>query len=299
MNKVVKVLPILLFAIAIVASLYFLDKTREVKSEKKVNVVTTFYPMYVALLNITDGVEDVNVVNLSEGIGGCLHDYTLTTSNMLSIQNADVVIKNGLDMEESIEYAFKNVPNLTVIDASENVLAINEGEEYNSHIFASIPRYIQQVENICNALKQIDNNNSVRYESNAKAYIDKLNKAYEDGKSLLAKYIGEAISVTHDVFWYIADDYKLNIMASIDAHEESSSSTGEIVAFVESVKSKNVKVIFAGKGYSTKLSEMLANETQIKICELNTYVNGENNKEAYLLQVKENILLIEKALKGE
>ena len=46
----------------------------ETKRDEKLNITTSFYPMYVATLNITDGVEDVEVTNLTKGTTSCLHE---------------------------------------------------------------------------------------------------------------------------------------------------------------------------------------------------------------------------------
>ena len=35
------------------------------EQEAKFNIVTSFYPMYIAVLNITDGVDDIAVKNLT------------------------------------------------------------------------------------------------------------------------------------------------------------------------------------------------------------------------------------------
>ena len=38
---------------------------KNVKKEGQINIVTSFYPMYIATANIVDGVEGVNLVNLT------------------------------------------------------------------------------------------------------------------------------------------------------------------------------------------------------------------------------------------
>ena len=39
-------------------------------------IVTSFYPVWILTLNLTEGIEGVSVVNLAEPATGCLHDYT-------------------------------------------------------------------------------------------------------------------------------------------------------------------------------------------------------------------------------
>ena len=52
------------------------------KDKKEFTIVTSFYPMYIDVLNITKGVEGVKVVNMTKQQTGCLHDYQLTTEDM-------------------------------------------------------------------------------------------------------------------------------------------------------------------------------------------------------------------------
>ena len=48
------------------------------EADDMLTVVTSFYPMYIATLNIVDGVEGVRLENLSEPQTGCLHDFQLS-----------------------------------------------------------------------------------------------------------------------------------------------------------------------------------------------------------------------------
>ena len=54
------------------------NKTSEVtKNDKaKFSVVTSFYPMYIATINVTKDVEGVEVKNMTKPQVGCLHDYS-------------------------------------------------------------------------------------------------------------------------------------------------------------------------------------------------------------------------------
>jgi len=45
-------------------------------------VVTTFYPLYIATRNLTDGVPGVSTLNMTRPVAGCLHDYQLTTADL-------------------------------------------------------------------------------------------------------------------------------------------------------------------------------------------------------------------------
>ena len=65
------------------------------EADDMLTVVTSFYPMYIATLNIVDGVEGVRLENLSEPQTGCLHDFQLTPEDMKLLSTADVFVING------------------------------------------------------------------------------------------------------------------------------------------------------------------------------------------------------------
>ena len=100
----------------------------EEKKEELV-IVTSFYPMYVATLNIVDGIEGITVINLTENQTGCVHDYQLTTKDMREIVDADIAIMNGGEMETFMEKVIADYPKLNVIIASEGIEFL-EGVEH-------------------------------------------------------------------------------------------------------------------------------------------------------------------------
>ena len=57
------------------------------EEKKKEKILTSFYPIYVMTLNITDGVENVETSNMAENFFGCIHDYTLTTEDLKKVDN--------------------------------------------------------------------------------------------------------------------------------------------------------------------------------------------------------------------
>ena len=77
-------------------------------------VVTSFYPMYIATLNIVDGVEGVRLENLSEPQTGCLHDFQLTPEDMKLLSTADVFVINGGGIESFMSDVAKAYPKLDV-----------------------------------------------------------------------------------------------------------------------------------------------------------------------------------------
>lgn len=96
-------------------------------------VVTSFYPMYIATLNIVDGVKGVRLENLSEPQTGCLHDFQLTPEDMKLLSTADVFVINGGGIESFMSDVAKAYPKLDVVEACEDVVLLSDDESDSDH----------------------------------------------------------------------------------------------------------------------------------------------------------------------
>ena len=96
-------------------------------------VVTSFYPMYIATLNIVDGVEGVRLENLSEPQTGCLHDFQLTPEDMKLLSTADVFVINGGGIESFMSDVAKAYPKLDVVEVCEDVVLLSEDDADSDH----------------------------------------------------------------------------------------------------------------------------------------------------------------------
>ena len=103
------------------------------EADDMLTVVTSFYPMYIATLNIVDGVEGVRLENLSEPQTGCLHDFQLTPEDMKLLSTADVFVINGGGIESFISDVAKAYPKLDVVEACEDVALLSEDDADSDH----------------------------------------------------------------------------------------------------------------------------------------------------------------------
>ena len=193
-GKIVKIVIIVLCIILIIGFIVWknIERNNNDVSSSKTRIVTSFYPMYVIALNLTEGAEGIELSNMADVNVGCLHDYTLTTEDMKKVENADIFISNGLGMENFISKILESNSDMKVIDSSNNLEnVISNGIEENAHIWTSIDNYILQVQNIAEELKTADAKNAEIYTQNAQKYVDELNKLNEEYKSKLAKLNGE------------------------------------------------------------------------------------------------------------
>lgn len=110
----------------------YISKNSETKKEDEFVVVTSFYPMYIATMNVIGELEDVTLKNLSEPQTGCLHDFQLTPEDMKLLSTADVFIMNGGGIESFIEDIAKAYPKLVIVEACEGIELL-EGRHEHEH----------------------------------------------------------------------------------------------------------------------------------------------------------------------
>ncbi len=297
-GKIVKIVIIVLCIILIIGFIVWknIERNNNDVSSSKTRIVTSFYPMYVIALNLTEGAEGIELSNMADVNVGCLHDYTLTTEDMKKVENADIFISNGLGMENFISKILESNSDMKVIDSSNNLeKVISNGIEENAHIWTSIDNYILQVQNIAEELKTADAKNAEVYTQNAQKYVDELNKLNEEYKSKLAKLNGEKAICLNEAFEYMGQELGMEMITIKTDHEESTISAGMLKSVINKVKEDDIKIIIIDKNDSKTNAETIANETGAKILELNSGLTGELNKDAYINQMRENMSILENA----
>ena len=267
--------------------------------------------MYIATLNITDGVEDITVKNLTQQTTGCIHDYVLTTSELVTLAKADVLVINGASMEGFMDKVIANYTNLQIIDASNGIAVIQSecdeehsehgnhqghNHEINPHVFVSTKNYIKQVQNICDELVKLDAQNAETYKQNTEVYISKLEDLSLEIEKNIAKLNYTNIVTFHNSYDYFSKDYGLNVIGYIENEHGQTPSAHHIAALVENIKSNNVKAIFVEPGYNIKLVNVIAKEAGVNIYVLNPVTSGENNKDEYINIMRQNLVVLKEAL---
>lgn len=263
------------------------------------HIVTSFYPMYVATINITQGVDGVTVTNMTKPQTGCLHDYQLMTEDMKTLEKADAFVINGAGMESFLDKVVEQQKNLKVIDASKGIELLKDDDEENPHVWLSVTDAILQVKNIAEQLKAADPKHADAYEKNAAAYIKKLEALKAEMHAELDTVPNKDIVTFHEAFPYFAKEFGLNIISVVEREPGTEPTPAELQATIEQVKKLPVKVLFTEPQYSPSAAETIARETGAKIYTLDPVVTGEANDQAlnaYIDTMKKNMETLKTAL---
>lgn len=300
MRKLLKV-----FAILLCVSL-FSGCTQNVETDKD-KIVTSFYPVYLFTANLTQGIDEIEVVNMTEQNTGCLHDYQLLSGDMKLLGEAKALVVNGAGMESFLDKITEQLPDLPVITAAENVKLLEECEEggeheehhhgANAHVWLSIPNAINEVNHIADELIKIYPQYENIILNNREIYARKLESADSEIREILSPVQGAKVLSFHEAYDYFAEEYGIVIAGAIEADDGGEPGTRELIETVELIRRENIRALFTESAYKGSAAGILSRETGAGIYVLNpvTSFRESNDLSAYEKIMVENANIIRKA----
>lgn len=270
----------------------------------KTKVVTTFLPVYLLTKAVTGDVAEVDILVKP---GTEVHEYQGTPANVKAIATANVVIKNGLGLEEFLSDTIKNAGNsqLVEIDVSKGIEPINKispidktvgGEDDhdhehrfgNPHIWLDPVLAKQQIINIRDGLIMADPGNKANYQTNAASYIQKLDNLNNEFQQTLKKTPNCTFITFHDAFPYLAKRYNLKQVAVVEIPEKQLSPT-DVQKVVNTVKKYKTKALFSEPGLDNKLLTSISQDLQLTVRTLDSLETGDTNPDYYFKAMKTNL----------
>jgi len=289
----------------------------QAEQDEDLVVVTSFYPMYIATMNVIGDTEDVTLKNLSEPQTGCLHDFQLTPADMKLLSTADVFVINGGGIESFMEEIAKQYPELVIIEACEGIELLCETEAHghehedeevhaddaldehnhdvNAHAWMSVELYRKQVENIAEGLSEKAPQMAESFLANAGEYDRKLEALQVEQEALLTLTEGEEVIMFHCAYDYVAEDLSLEVAFCMDLDEERQVSAGEVAEVLEVIEHHGVKYIFAEALYGTNMCEMVQKEVEVEVIYLDPLNRGKYEADSYLQGMRNNLKLLRNA----
>ena len=272
--KFIAIIIVLIIA-AVIITAVIKGKEKE-KGDGIVDVVTSFYPVYVIANNLLDGIDGVTLTSLSEPKTGCLHDYQLTPDDMKLLSTADVFVINGSGAESFLDKVVKEYKKLTIIKGTDGIKA---EEDILVHAWMNPEYYIKEIRNISNGLiKAIpEHKDDIAY--NTQLYLDKViglddyikNMAY-DGDSPVIK---NKVVLLSEAFEPLAEYLGLKVLMVIDLDEEREVSSSEVREAIEAIMSNPGAFIMADETYGKKMADAIRSETNAKVYYIDPMTRGE------------------------
>ena len=280
------IIPLSSFAVLNSSQSMILDEPKI--NEQKVVAIASFFPLYEFTKEI--GREKVDVTLLVPS-GVEPHDWEPTIKDLQLMQQADVIIINGIGFENWIDNIGSINSDVKVVDTSIGISIL----ESDPHIWLNPVMAQKQVENIVDSLSKVDPLNEKYYKQNGISYIKKLEELDNKISYELSSCKKDFIAF-HDAFSYFAIQYDLNqhtVLKSNEPHEEPTSKSLENI--INLARDLDSNVIFTEEAVDKRTSQVIANEIGGKVLTLSPLEIGDSQID-YIKKMEENLLHLKEAL---
>ncbi len=293
-----------------------LNTTATAQNNSSPKVVTTFLPVHLFTKAV---VGDTGEVDILISPGAEVHDYQATPDDAKLLSEADVLVENGLGIEEFLSSLVANAgnSNLQQITASEGIEVIegehdehdeeeheeHEGEEHghghhheegDPHVWLDPVLAQQQVATIRDRLIAINPNNADSYRSNADAYILQLQQLDSEFQQRLAPLAGCNFITFHDAFAYLAQRYGL-IQEAIVEIPEDSITPKDIQRVQQTAEEYQVKALLTEPGIEDNRIQQISSDLNLPLEAIDPLESGETDSQYYFLAMRGNLEALERA----
>lgn len=277
------------------------------KDSGKLSVTASFYPLYDFAVKL--GGDKADVTNLTPS-GVEPHDWEPSSNDMITLENADILVYNGSGMESWTDSALSALSNkdLIVVEASNGLSDLTADSEDGSgtsadpHVWLDPECAKAEMKAILDAYIKADPGNEAYYQANYDKYaaeFDQLDKEFSDALSGLTQ---KNIVVAHEAFGYLCRAYGLTQMPIEGLSADSEPSSSRMSEIIDFVRENNVKVIFFEELVSPKVAEAIAKETGSATAVLNPLegitADQKNAGEDYFSIMRENLATLTASLAG-
>ncbi|HEL1566046.1 TPA: zinc ABC transporter substrate-binding protein AdcA [Streptococcus suis] len=283
----------------------------------KLNIVTTFYPVYEFTKQVAG--DEANV-DLLVKAGTEVHGYEPSAKDIARIQEADAFVYENENMETWVHDVEGSIDTekVNIISATEGMLLLPGGEEeheghdhsgeghshaYDPHVWLSPERAITLVENIRDSLVAKYPEKKDAFETNAAAYIEKLDALDAKYSETLSAAKQKYFVTQHTAFAYLALDYGLKQVSITGVAADEDPTPSRLAELTEYINKYGIKYIYFEENASKSVAETLAKETGVQLDVLNpleslTDEDMKNGKD-YISVMEDNLTALEKTTSQE
>ncbi len=282
--------------------------------EAPLQVVTSFYPLYIFAQNILKDIPGINLQNMTHPTTGCLHDYQLLATDMKTLAQADVLVINGGGMESFLDDVMGQFPELAIIDSSTGIELIAEQSllhdedeseeehaghdhgEFNAHIWLDPANAIRISVTMALAFSRLLPEQSAQISANMAAYVARLSQLDTELRDQLSALARHDIVTFHEAFPYFAKAYDLNVVAVLALEPDQALTPAMLTELVTRVKAAGLPPLFTEPQYEDRAARAVAQETGAKVYELDPIVTGDGSPDSYEVGMRRNAQVLLEAL---
>ena len=306
-------------ATALLAGCGAAGSTTENTESDKLQVVTTFYPMYDFTKQVAQ--DDAEVSMLLEA-GMEVHSFEPSSQMIAEIQDADVFIYNSPEMETWVPDVLASIDtsDMVVICASDAITLLEyEGEAHahdheseeeganaghshtvDPHVWLDPVLAQTEVSTIAEGLAEADPDNAEDYLENAGIYNGKLNELDEAYRAAFEGTENRTFVTQHAAFAYLAARYDLNQISVTGLNAEVEPSAAALATLSDYVKANNISHIYFENNASSQTAETLAEEVDVELAVLSPLegITEEDQKKGsdYISVMLDNLEALKKSI---
>ncbi|MCX5814534.1 MAG: zinc ABC transporter substrate-binding protein [Proteobacteria bacterium] len=264
---------ILALSLAMISMISCGKKEQSPTGQKKLNIVTTLFPLYDFTRNIVGDKAQVTLL-LPPGIEP--HSFEPKPGDMLRINSANLFIYTGKYMEPWVEGILKGLDSkkLFVVDTSRGIVLNEEKEDkkdhddkhgrgkIDPHMWLDLSNAQKIVDNILDSVIQKDVANRDYYTKNAAAYKTKLSEMdakFRETFSICKKHT--FIHGGHFAFNYLAKRYNLQYIAAYHGSPDAEPTPRRLIELKNKMKQYDIKYIYYEGLILPRVSEVISQET--------------------------------------
>ena len=309
----------LLGTAALLAGCGAVGSTTENTESDKLQVVTTFYPMYDFTKQVAQ--DDAEVSMLLEA-GMEVHSFEPSSQMIAEIQDADVFIYNSPEMETWVPDVLASIDtsDMVVICASDAITLLEyEGEAHahdheseeeganaghshtvDPHVWLDPVLAQTEVSTIAEGLAEADPDNAEDYLENAGIYNGKLNELDEAYRAAFEGTENRTFVTQHAAFAYLAARYDLDQISVTGLNAEVEPSAAALATLSDYVKANNISHIYFENNASSQTAETLAKEVGLELAVLSPLegITEDDQKQGsdYISVMLENLEALKKSI---
>ena len=234
-------------------------------AQDKFKVVTTFTIIADIARNVAG---DAAVVESITKPGAEIHGYQPGPRDIVKAQDADLVLWNGMNLEQWFEKFFENVKDVPQVVLTDGIepMGIAEGPytgRPNPHAWMSPNNALVYVENIRKALGQYDPANAATYDANAAAYSEQIKAMDAPLRARLDQIPAEQrwLVSSEGAFSYLTRDYGMKELYLWPINADQQGTPQQVRKVIDAVRANKIPVVFSESTISDKPAKQVAKET--------------------------------------
>ncbi len=253
---------------SVLAAAVVLAASLPAAGQERLKAVTTFTIIADMARNVAGDAADV--VSITKP-GAEIHNYQPTPGDLIAAQDADLILWNGLNLEQWFEQFLSNLGDVPSVIVTEGIepMGIGEGPyqgKPNPHAWMSPSDALIYVENIRAAFAAADPANEAVYTANAAAYSARITATVEPIRAAISAIPEQRrwLATSEGAFSYLARDFGLKELYLWPINADQQGTPQQVRLVIDAVRANAVPAIFSESTISSKPAEQVARETGIK-----------------------------------